>query len=457
MVRIATVLLVSIVFATGFSETINLKGTISNSKGKAVAGATVKLSKSNLTATTDSKGAYSIISETAVLLPQAIMPETDMISLRNQCIVVDLVKPSVVNIEMFDMRGKMLERVSELITSAGTYSFDPTRHSFASGMQILRVEAAGLYVTFRSVPSKNGNQLIASTSSAAIIKDGRLEKVRAIVDTLIVTAAGYSPKSVPISSLSGTNNITIDTLALEKFSFFVTSLKAIQELSKSENGFGGDLRFGKTGQGAGLLGADSICSCIAERSMPGAKAKQWRAFLSVAKGPNGQQVNAIDRIGNGPWYDRLGRLVAMSKADLLFNRPKGIDDDIKDDLPNEDGVPNHRPDPNKPAVDNHLTVTGSDSTGKLFAANATCDDWTSTTIDSKPRSGLSWTRKGFGGLGKTEFIGMMNMQSWISAWSLPGCEAGIDLEERTGAGKPGVKIIGSGGGYGGFYCFSTTP
>lgn len=457
MVRIAAVLLSSMLWVNGFSQTINLKGTISNSKGKAVVGATVKLSKSKLNATTDSKGAYSIVSETAVLLPEAILPVTDMISIRNQSIVVDLVRPSMVKIEMFDMRGMLLERISELVTSAGTYSFEPRQHTVASGMQILRVETGGVYATFRSVPSKNGNQLVAATSSAGIIEGSQLAKVAAVVDTLVVTAAGYAPKSVPISVLSGTNNITIDTLALEKFSFFVTSLKAIQELSKSQNGFGGDFRFGKTGQGAGLLGADSICSCIAERSMPGAKAKQWRAFLSVAKGPNGQQVNAIDRIGNGPWYDRLGRVFAMSKADLTFNRPTGIDEDIKDDLPNEDGVPNHRPDPNKPAVDNHLTVTGSDSTGKLFAANATCDDWTSTTVDSKPRSGLSWTRKGFGGLGKTEFGGMMNMQSWVSSWSLPGCEAGIDLEESTGAGKPGVKIIGSGGGYGGFYCFSTTP
>jgi hypothetical protein len=52
---------------------------------------------------------------------------------------------------------------------------------------------------------------------------------------------------------------------------------------------------------------------------------------------------------------------------------------------------------------------------------------------------------------------MTNMQNWISVWSLPGCAAGIDLEESTGAGKPGVKIIGSGGGYGGFYCFALTP
>jgi hypothetical protein len=56
----------------------------------------------------------------------------------------------------------------------------------------------------------------------------------------------------------------------EKFSFFVTSLVALQELSGSAEGFGGDLRFGETGPGAGLRGADKICATIAEKSMPGA-------------------------------------------------------------------------------------------------------------------------------------------------------------------------------------------
>ena len=36
-----------------------------------------------------------------------------------------------------------------------------------------------------------------------------------------------------------------------------------------------------------------------------------RAFLSVSANANGQQENAIDRIGNGPWYDRLGRVVGL--------------------------------------------------------------------------------------------------------------------------------------------------
>lgn len=151
--------------------------------------------------------------------------------------------------------------------------------------------------------------------------------------------------------------------SLPNFSFFVTSLVAMRALSGSANGFGGDLRFGETGAGAGLRGADKLCATIAERSMPGASAKQWRAFLSVGADASGARVNAIDRIGNGPWYDRTGRVVALTKADLVAQRPATADVAIRRDLPNEDGVPNHAPD--GPTVDNHDTLTGSTTAGLL--------------------------------------------------------------------------------------------
>jgi hypothetical protein len=90
------------------------------------------------------------------------------------------------------------------------------------------------------------------------------------------------------------------------------------------------------------------------------------------------QVNAIDRIGEGPWYDRIGRVVAMTKTALANTRPMGADPAIINDLPNEDGVPNKRRDPAKPPVNNHHVLTGSDASGKLYKNTSTCNDWTST-------------------------------------------------------------------------------
>jgi hypothetical protein len=250
-----------------------------------------------------------------------------------------------------------------------------------------------------------------------------------------------------------TDDTTTGVVPTEKFSFFVTSLIALQELSGSQEGFGGDLRFGEMGPGAGLRGADKICATIAEKSMPGAGNKQWRAFLSAVADENGNQVDAIDRIGEGPWYDRLGRTFALTKADVLFDRPMGIDPAIKDDFPNEDGVPNHQPDPNQPEVDNHDMLTGTNEMGQLYSQTATCADWTgSTGTEGKPRVGHSWPRYGMGGM-KPPGI---NPANWMSSLDESGCAPGVSLIEM-GPPDPNSDTVGSGGGYGGFYCFSLTP
>lgn len=218
-----------------------------------------------------------------------------------------------------------------------------------------------------------------------------------------------------------------------RFSFFVTSLAAMQALSQNTNGFGGDLRYG---QADGLAGADRICAEIAEVSMPGAGQKQWRAFLSTSS------VDAIDRIGNGPWYDRTGRLLANNVSELQNTRPVNADPAIINDLPNEFGVPNHDPD-GTGQVDNHHFLTGSDAEGRLYGPTSTCSDWTSTDANAgRPRIGFSWP--------------MQNRQHWISGQDEAGCAAGMNIGNNFGGGSR-EATVGSGGGYGGIYCFALTP
>jgi len=241
----------------------------------------------------------------------------------------------------------------------------------------------------------------------------------------------------------------------ELFSFFVTSLEAMQRLSGSQDGFGGDLRYGEA---TGLAGADKICTEIAELSMPGAGNKGWRAFLSTTTGgPDGGPVHAIDRIGEGPWYDRVGRVVAMNKEALLNDRPEGADPIIINDLPNEYGIPNQYPGGTPDSYqDNHHMLTGSGTDGRLHTngLSATCQDWTSAEAGGgRPRCGMSFPRGGRGGWPPP---GGGSGSNWISAYDESGCLPGVNIIQN-GAGNPGSGIIGSGGGYGGFYCFALTP
>lgn len=273
-----------------------------------------------------------------------------------------------------------------------------------------------------------------------------------VTDAVTVTD---TPAVTDAVTVTDTPTVT-DAAALDRFSFFVTSLRALQALSGSESGFGGDLRYGETGPGAGLRGADRICAAVAERSMPGASAKQWRAFLSARDGGDGTQVNAIDRIGAGPWYDRLGRLFANNRTELLNDRPSAANPMIRNDFPNEDGVPNHQPDPTAGQVDNHDMLTGTNNMGQLYSNTATCLDWTSAmgnvSLEGTPRVGHSWPR-GMGGMGGP---GGMNPANWMSSLNEAGCAPGVSLIEM-GPPNPRITTVGSGGGYGGFYCFALTP
>jgi hypothetical protein len=233
---------------------------------------------------------------------------------------------------------------------------------------------------------------------------------------------------------------------LPKFSFFVTSLKAMRTLSRSQDGFGGDLRFGEQGEGAGLRGADKICAAAAELSMPGAAAKQWRAFLSTTT------VHARTRIGNGPWYDRKGQLVAQDLASLLQDRPEAAPV-IRDDLPNENGEPNMSGSAEGGNDDNHDVVTASNPSGD-YDGSDTCGDWTSTMAVgmSDPLSELL----GFSMNGPT--VGhswpAFSGTNWIATHRAPGCSPSVALIQ-TGPGSG--TGIGNGGGYGGIYCFALTP
>lgn len=237
---------------------------------------------------------------------------------------------------------------------------------------------------------------------------------------------------------------------LADFSFFVISLESVQQLSGSPDGFGGDLRFGETGEGAGLRGADKICAQAAEIGIAGAGSKTWRAFLSAtAGGSGGGAVNAKDRVGTGPWHDSVGRLVASNLTSLLMDRPGDADASIKNDLPNEFGLPNHMDGSpgctGSACPNNHQVLSGTGTDGNLYAAtsDATCSDWTSSALSGHPRTGHSWPRQGSG-------------TNWMSDEDGAGCGPCAALSSATTATGPVPACVGATGGYGGFYCLALT-
>lgn len=219
------------------------------------------------------------------------------------------------------------------------------------------------------------------------------------------------------------------------FKFFATSQDGLLELAEDKkNGFGGDL--------GGLAGADALCKKLALRGNPKDK-KIWRAFLSATSDNKGEAVHAIERVGEGPWHDFNHRLLANNPEELLpgkDRRPKGADPQLAEMFTDELGRPISS---DTSLIDNHDMLTGSDRDGRLPSGSSkaeTCNDWTSkSTKLGRPRIGHAWPRSSRSG------------REWIYDHRAGGCGAGIDTEKKSSNGTP---TVGSGGGYGGFYCFA---
>src|SRR4029079_8545981 len=71
---------------------------------------------------------------------------------------------------------------------------------------------------------------------------------------------------------------------------------------------------GNGGKLGGLAGADNHCQTLAQAA--GAGGRTWHAYLSTQAADGQAAVNARDRIGNGPWKNSKGVVVAKDVNEL---------------------------------------------------------------------------------------------------------------------------------------------
>ena len=176
---------------------------------------------------------------------------------------------------------------------------------------------------------------------------------------------------------------------------------------------------GKGADFGGLAGADRLCQTLA--AAVGAGGKTWRAYLSTQ---GAGAVNAKDRIGDGPWQNAKGVVVAKNGAEL-----HGTNNLTKQTALTEKGeVVNGRGDtPNM-----HDILTGSQPDGTRFpdTPDMTCGNWTksgegSAVVGHHDRTGLDTSPPAL---------------SWNSSHGSRGCSDPA-LVTTGGAGK--------------LYCFAT--
>lgn len=178
-----------------------------------------------------------------------------------------------------------------------------------------------------------------------------------------------------------------------------------------------------SGDGAnlgGLEGADAHCEALA--SEVGAGDRTWRAYLSAQAMGNQEAVNARDRIGDGPWYNAEGVMVARD-VEHLHSDDNNLN---KENSLTEAGemVNGRSDDPNQ-----HDILTGSQLDGTAFSdgEDHTCSNWTSNDEGSAQVGHHDRTGGG------------ANPTSWNSAHGSRGC---------------GQSDLVATGGNGYYYCFA---
>src|SRR4029078_13724594 len=129
------------------------------------------------------------------------------------------------------------------------------------------------------------------------------------------------------------------------------------------------------GKGAvlgGIEGADQHCQMLAQRH--GAGGKTWRAYLSTQEAAGKQAVNARAGLGNVPWQNFKGQVVATSLDDLHSDNNKlGFDNSLSERgqfIPGVGFAPNR-----------HDVLTGSTPEGGSCppGEDRPCRNWTSST------------------------------------------------------------------------------
>ena len=173
---------------------------------------------------------------------------------------------------------------------------------------------------------------------------------------------------------------------------------------------------GKGADLGGLQGADQRCQTLAQGA--GAGGKTWRAYLSTNQAAQGGAVNARDRIGNGPWQNAKGAVIATNVADLhsannklgraTALNEKGEPVKMRGDTPNQ-----------------HDVLTGSDLEGKAFPGNLnlTCNNWASSTFGSAM----------VGHVDREGIADTVYQKSWVSSHMSRSCSQ-PDLVATGGAG-----------------------
>ena len=164
---VGSLLFIAIIVSVS-AESVNISGVVVNKEGKPISGAIVKLSSRNLIDTTTIDGRYSL-NNTQIIMNFASFPQnSDRINLNKGSILLSLKKTAQIKIELFNINGKLLEKVIDNSVTTGNFRFDFINRQFVSSIIIIRVSIGQYTSTFRYLPLLRDKGSVVSSFNTSI-------------------------------------------------------------------------------------------------------------------------------------------------------------------------------------------------------------------------------------------------------------------------------------------------
>jgi poly(3-hydroxybutyrate) depolymerase len=192
------------------SQTIDLRGKVTNQNGQPIENAIITLVGQDLKDTTGSDGTYEITRQKIAVSPQLLTYERDAISMHGNFIEFSLPAPSPVKVELFDAKGNLLKKEISEDATAGLYHFNISEMHHAVTLLFIRASIGNETTTFRYLPLNRDNYAPDQLQKQTPVGKNALMKITAINDTITITADGYKGKSVSIDSYEQELDVTLN-------------------------------------------------------------------------------------------------------------------------------------------------------------------------------------------------------------------------------------------------------
>ncbi len=208
---------IAIIFLAGalsfaFPQSVNLTGTVRDSASlRGIAGAVVALKGLPLSTTTDSSGGYALKgSGVGPFVHGGVSPAERPVAKRGSVFFGISVAGQPVRIDVCDLLGRTIAPAVERKLECGNYRFNPFGKRTSAGLLCfvkLRIGSADFVFKMLDGNTDHGyglSRIAGNGLSGALSKSAALA-----IDTIIVTATGYTVARKPISSYVGANDFLL--------------------------------------------------------------------------------------------------------------------------------------------------------------------------------------------------------------------------------------------------------